>query len=451
MQVPINEKLKQCVIAASIAAMFGGVSMSVHAESNMENLIEKLHDRGVLTDDEFEEMSEQARVDREAEEAAADESVSALGSYADGFSWSSGDGGSRIAVAGRIQFDYRAFDNNGTPNTFDIRRAYLGVKGQLYKNWTYELTGDFANDTLEYAFLDYKWSNLARARGGAFKFPFSFEELTSSRFIDFTERSLINRWVPGKDQGALLYGGSKKGWSYGISVANGEGKNRDEQNAGIDDKDVIGRVSYNFAPLLNWQDGVFHAGLGYTVGVRDNTSPGRATTEGRGATFFRATAAPMGAELDRTRQLFEGMLAFGPVKLQGEVLNANFQGEGGYDRDIDIYYVSASWMITGERYVKNYTSGGMRRIKPNQPVQGGGWGAWELGVRFSNFDAPQYANTATSTNNADGLTIGLKWIPDPLVRILVDYVDTSYSTPILADGTPVNGEKAFNFRAQLDF
>ena len=93
----------------------------------------------------------------------------------------------------------------------------------------------------------------------------------------------------------------------------------------------------------------------------------------------------------------------------------------------------------------------MRRIRPNHSVKSGGKGAWELGVRFSQLDAGDYLNTPTSTNKADAVTIGLKWIPDPLVRIIFNYVDTSYSTPILADGVPVNGEKALNLRAQLDF
>jgi phosphate-selective porin OprO/OprP len=155
--------------------------------------------------------------------------------------------------------------------------------------------------------------------------------------------------------------------------------------------------------------------------------------------------------MDRTRAAFEGVVAFGPVKLQTEFLTANFKADGGYNRDVNVSYVAANWLITGEKYVTNYTSGGMRRIRPDNPVDSGGKGAWELGVRFSRLDAGDYQNTPVSTNKADAVTVGLKWIPDPLVRIIFNYVVTSYSTPILADGVPVNGEKAINLRAQLDF
>jgi phosphate-selective porin OprO/OprP len=452
MQVPFDGRIRKRVIAGSIAAFFGGASVPVLAD--MESLIEKLHDKGVLNDEEYEEMSAEARaerIEREASVAEAQESVGTRGSYAEGFAWDSADGEQSIQIAGRIQFDYRHFDNNATPSGFDIRRAYLGVKGRLNR-WTYELTQDFANDRLEYAFLDYKVNNSFRMRGGAFKFAFGFEQLTSSRFTDFQERSLVDAWVPGKDVGVMIYGApNKKVWSYGLGVANGEGKNTDENDAAVDDKDVIGRVAVNFAPLMKWENGILHTGFNYSNGVIPDESPGSNRTEGRGQTFFTA-AAPVGVnEMDRTRTAFEGVVAYGPVKLQTEWLTANYKADGGYDKDIDVSYVAANWLITGEEYVSNYTTGGMRRIRPDNPVESGGKGAWEIGIRYSQLDAGDYANTPTSTNKADAVTVGLKWIPDPLVRIMFNYVDTSYSTPILADGIPVNGEKAATLRAQLDF
>ncbi len=451
MQIPINSRIGKRVLVAAVAAFFCGV---VPALADTEALIETLHDKGVLSDEEYEELSAEARAERSKREAAiakANESVGTRGSYKEGFSWDSSDGEQSIQIAGRVQFDYRQFDNNATPSTFDIRRAYLGVKGRL-NNWTYELTQDFANNRLEYAFLDYKFNNSFRMRGGAFKFGFGFEQLTSSRFTDFQERSLVDAWVPGKDIGAMIYGApNKKVWSYGLGVANGAGKNTDENDAAVDDKDIIGRIAVNFAPLIKWENGILHTGFNYSNGIIPDASPGSNRTEGRGQTFFTATAPVGVSEMDRTRTAFEGVVAFGPVKLQTEWLTANFTADGGYDKDIDVSYVAANWMITGEEYVRNYTTGGMRRIRPDNPVDSGGKGAWELGVRFSRLDADDFANTPTSTNKAAALTVGLKWIPDPLVRIIFNYVDTSYDTPILADGVPVDGEKAINLRAQLDF
>ena len=68
MQAPLNGKIKQRVIAASIASIFGGAS--VPALADMEGLIDKLHEKGVLSDEEYEEMSAEARTEREEQEAA---------------------------------------------------------------------------------------------------------------------------------------------------------------------------------------------------------------------------------------------------------------------------------------------------------------------------------------------------------------------------------------------
>jgi phosphate-selective porin len=65
------------------------------------------------------------------------------------FSWESGDKQHSISLSGRVHADFRSFDidstNANTADTFDIRRAYLGVSGKLYNNWTFEVTSDVAN------------------------------------------------------------------------------------------------------------------------------------------------------------------------------------------------------------------------------------------------------------------------------------------------------------------
>jgi phosphate-selective porin OprO/OprP len=115
----------------------------------------------------------------------------------------------------------------------------------------------------------------------------------------------------------------------------------------------------------------------------------------------------------------------------------------------------------------------MDRIRPkNDFIAPGapGWGAWEVGVRYSKFDAKDFdthsaAGGATvdyaynnSSNDVHSWTAGVKWIPNPNTRFLLDYIDTSFDHDINA-GTTSNGvaakktdsEKAINFRAQFDF
>ncbi len=255
MQVIKDAKTKKLVLAASIAAIFGGVT----APALADELAETLYEKGVLTEDEYNELK-------------SSDGAKMSSSFKDGFTWKSQDGQHEIGLAGRVQLDYRSYDHDGSVSIkgdgFDIRRVYFGVKGKMYKDWSFEVTSNLDGGALEYGFLDYKWSDAAQLRMGAFKYGFSFEEITSSRFTDFMERSFVNSWVPGKDVGVMLYGQPKKNvFSYSVGVANGEGKNSNEVNAVADDKDLIGRAAVNFAPMVNWNSGVLHLGAGFATGT----------------------------------------------------------------------------------------------------------------------------------------------------------------------------------------
>jgi phosphate-selective porin OprO/OprP len=448
----MNAELKKRVLAAAIAALFGGVS--VPALADMEGLIEKLHDKGVLSDEEYEEMSTEAKAERreEAEAAAKASDPNKLsGSFKEGFKWASKDGKNSIQLAGRVQLDYRSFDNPTPADGFDIRRVYFGVKGKLHNDWTFEVTSNLDGGDLEYAFLDYEWSDAAQLRMGAFKYLYSFEEITSSRFTDFQERSFVNSWVPGKDVGLMFYGQPKKNvYSYSLGVANGEGKNSNETSATEDGKDIIARGAVNFAPMAKWDNGILHLGVGYANGSVAAGSPGSQRTEARGLTFFTATA-PTGTSMDRTRTNLEGVVAYGPFKLQTEFNTANYSGDAGYDQDIDTSYIAGDWLITGETYIENYSINGMKSIEPKNSIESGGWGAWQVGVRFSQFDAGGYANSPTSTNQADAVTIGLTWIPNNVTRFILNYVNTDFDTPITSGTQAVSSEEAVTLRAQIYF
>ncbi|MGH8632214.1 MAG: porin, partial [Burkholderiales bacterium] len=265
MKFHATAKTKRLVLAASIAAAFGAFAAPA-LSADMETILEKMHEKGLLTDEEYQEMRSQAREERRkealkeapSEEKAAkarDEEPSTLkGRFRDGFTFESGDKQHSISISGRLHADYRSFSedstNNNSADTLDVRRAYFGVSGKLYEDWTFEVTSDVANSSLEYAYVNYKSSDSLQFRIGAFKMPFSFEELTSSRFIDFQERSLVNAFVPAKDQGVMISGEPVKNtFAYAVAAMNGSGKNVDEANASVDDKEFILRAAANFAPM----------------------------------------------------------------------------------------------------------------------------------------------------------------------------------------------------------
>jgi len=463
---------KRLVLAASIAAMFCG--FAAPASADMESLLDKLRAKGVLTEEEYQEMRTDVRAERreaalkkaQDEEKAAKKAEGAAtdlsGKFRDGFTWESGDKENAISINGRIHADYRSFSEDSTgnansANTFDVRRAYIGVSGRIANDWTFEAVADVAQTAAPQ--LDVAWANWGaykevQFRAGQFKMPMALEELTSSRFIDFQERSFVDQYAPAKERGAMIHGAPFTGVFYGVAASNGTGKNNNETSSVVDGKDVIGRLGANFAEIIGNKDMVLHVAGAFSDGKQAAGAVPSARTEGRGLTFFTGTSP--GATYDRKRTAGEVSLAWKQFKAQGEVLNANFKTETGapFDRDIETSYGEVMWLITGEKYADAYRNGAYAAIKPNRAFKKGtdGWGAWEVGLRVSKFDAGDFPVSPTSTNKADATTVGLKWIPNTNTRVYLNYVQTDFDTPInVSQGKTTDNEKAITARVAVYF
>ncbi len=469
------------LLAASIALLFAGAAAPAFAD--METLLDKLHEKGVLSDEDYQQMRTDARAERRAQalkeanesDKAAKKSESATseltGRFKDGFSWESGDKENAIALSGRIHADYRQFDVNSgsttTPNaqnanTFDVRRAYIGASGRIATDWTFEVVADLAQGTnggatfasaLDVAWVNWGAYKQVQLRGGQFKMPMALEELTSSRFIDFTERSFVDQYAPAKERGAMIHGSPATGVFYGVAASNGNGKNNNETSSTTDGKDIIGRLGVNVAEMIDNKDMVLHFAGAYSDGREAAGSIASARTEGRGITFF--TGPTLTSNYDRKRTAAETSLAWNQLKLQGEWLSTGIKTLTGttFDRDIDTYYAEAMWLITGEKYADAYRNGAYGAIKPNRAFKKGtdGWGAWEVGLRYSKFDAGDFPSTATSTNGADAITVGLKWLPNTNTRVYLNYIMTKFDQPITVVGGTTEKENAINVRLAMYF
>jgi len=478
MRKPLTLPRRAASIA--IAAALGLGASTLHAQDTpiLDQLLEKLRDRGILTEEEFEALKAEREQERmtsraerrqralreaqtaEKEEKAKEESKATLvGRFRDGFTFETGDRKHGIALTGRLHADYRAFADDASANTFDVRRAYLGLQGKFYDIYTFDITGDFAQSgtTLDVAWLNAAWFQPAQVRFGQFRMPFSLEDQTSSRFIDFQERSLMNVLVPAKERGLMVHGNPGKGVFYGVALSNGQGNNNNETNVEMDSPDLLARVGANAAEWLGQPNMVLHGAVGYSTGtLQGGGRPvGTTRTEARGIEYFRtANLGTAATEVDRQRLGGELAAAWGPVKLQGEFTRANFEYQPAatrFDNDIDAYYASVNWMITGESYAKSYRAGAWRAIAPDRPLGSGGWGAWELGLRYSAFDASDFAASTGFTNEADAITVGLKWIPVTNLRFYLNYVQTDFDTPVTVNGESYDEEKAITLRAAFYF
>jgi hypothetical protein len=113
------------------------------------------------------------------------------------------------------------------------------------------------------------------------------------------------------------------------------------------------------------------------------------------------------------------------------------------------------------------------KIGPRNPFgwgPGTGWGARELGLRYSIWDAADFTppnapltgglgatsagvspSVTRSTNQANAATRALKRILNPYIALMGKDVYTRFDTLTVANGITLDHERAVNMRAQFDF
>lgn len=500
---PIS-KTKEILMAStairlfSLLTLLGATAAPILAQADViDELLEKLRAKDILTEKEYEEFKQVREAEKaamgkrdkdetvkkaKAEDTGKADSSEMKASFSDGIRWESADKRHAFAVTGRIQVDYRKFGGNDAllADTFDARTVRLGASGKFWDYYSFDVTADLgplaANSNLDVAWINTAWWKPVQLRVGQFKMPMSIDQLTSSRFIDFHERSIMNDFIPGKERGVMLHGEPTKGLFYGVAISTGQGKNNNETNNIVDSNDYLARIGVNIAEFVGQKNAVYHLAAAYSTGDLPASTTLSARTEGRGISFF-ASQAFLGTDTTRQRELLEASVAYGPFKAQSEYLRTNFSGSG-YDKDIKAWYASLGWLITGERYADSYNAGAYGRIKPssNFSPKGGGWGALEAAIRYSDFDAKDFSilaagatnpgtgvviPTLTSgavslqpTNGASAWSVGLKWITTPNTRFSINYIRTKFDTPVIPAGSgnvATDDESAISLRAWFDF
>ncbi len=508
----MNLKLNKMVATTLTGLSLLGFGASAMADST-DDILNALIAKGVLTEEEGALLLKGRELEKESK-TKKPELV-----FKDGMTIATPDGKHSISLGGRIHADYRNFNhgknedrtNGNTANesdTFDVRRARIELKGKFYEYYDFQLSGDFAGQTNGNtgATLDQAWVNIGyykpiQVKIGQFKVPLSMERKMSSNALDFMERSLHDTLGSYEDRGAMIWGVPKDGLTYALAVVNGEGnKNRNDADSRVSKPEFQLNGTVNFAQLMENKDAVYHVGLGFSdtdisknnnatgtglagSSAADNTfwfaGTNQARTEGRGLNFLRMpgliSANGVDNDVNRKRYAVEGAVALGPVKFNAEWLRNSFSGDltptRNFDADVDAWYASALWNITGEKFADFYKEGVFTAVKPKNNFDfGKGGGLWQVGVRYSHFDANDFKNaifssaagggtannvSKTSTDNstfeADAITLGLNFAPTPNTRFMINYIETRFDTPILVEGSKEDKERAITTRAQFNF
>ena len=406
------------------------------------------------------------------------------------------DGNSSIQVNGRIHFDYRNYDYDDAiastatttgADTFDLRRARVGVKGKFGKYYSGEIVMNLLDQSkmsLDVGYLDVAWFEKAKFRFGQFKMPFSLEQLTSSNNIDFIERSFVDQQIPAKERGVQVFGSPRTGTTYAVALSTGNAAAdqtadtaREGDNA-QDGVDVIGRGTVNLAEIAgDPKNNIYHLGLAFSTGSRlasqaDTNVGGDGVARTRGVTFLNLAVPNFGhTTFDPASKVnrlgLEAIAASGPFKLQGQYVRAGYSFASSatayHDPDITTGYLQATYTLTGETHAGRYKDGVLSGLKPTKAFDPDTFsgGAWELAFRMGHYDASEHRGigtvtpTSASALKAKDYTLGLMFVPNPNVRFMGNLTHTSFSDLIgtgpSVGGRPISSETALLFRTQLAF
>ena len=378
-------------------------------------------------------MSLEERVQRLEDSAKADSSKNMEALWRNGLRIRTLDENVEVRIGGRIQNDWNfirpsdeiedAFfvdDEGNLDEPLDrifFRRSRIYIRGTLHKYIRFKAEYDFAGGSVSWTDVYLRFVKLPAVGNiyvGKFKAPFGLEELTSSRFLTFQERSLTDAFVPGRQVGILLKNSVlDKRLHWAVSMT------RTDDNGTVDRTDnPDNNFTFRLAatPFQASKTQLAHVGLAYHI-ENEEGFRFRARPEGRTSSV---RLVDVRGDSDRVDKIgLEGALVYGPISVQAEYMSATPDVMGTEHPAFAAYYVMGSYFLTGES--RPYSGGAFGRPKPKRKfdLKKGTMGAVEVAARMSRVDL--------SDGDFDGgvegnFTLGLNWYPHNNARVAFNYI-----------------------------
>jgi phosphate-selective porin OprO/OprP len=370
-----------------VAAVMLGLASRTDAAKDLDDI---LHDKGLLSDDEYEALQPNTALTYKP----------------------------TVRVGGRFMIDAATYDSDEVDlsSGTEVRRARLFAKGKIGPDWFYKAQYEFTSsglDGIRDLYLGYSGLTPNTVlRIGHFVEYGSLEDTTSSRYTTFMERATpILMFQPANRRigiGADTHGGA---WYAGAGVFG--------ENTAIDESedDGIGTSIRSSCAPLNKEGRVLHAGLfGQWRQPGGDVVRYQARPESHVSDFRILDTLAISNVNDTITYGFEAACVVGPFSVQGEYMGVEIRRNEFPDEAYDGFYVFGSWFITGESRPYDSKYGVFERVHPKHNAGDGGFGAWELALRFSTIDI----DGDVYNGGSDGVTLGLNWYTNPYIRFMLN-------------------------------
>jgi len=329
-------------------------------------------------------------------------------------------------LRGRVHLDYAVHDEDQVDldDGFLFRRTRIGVKGSLNEEWSGIIEYDFSenNTSAQDIYLQRKLGGGAAVRVGHIKVPMGMEEISSTNYLPFIERSSPNTALVTSYRIGVAYQRFEGALGF---QAMAFGRELGENQDGDEPLGLGARAIY--APVLDGNQLHLAASFAYEDARDFNTRRFRDRPESR----------PDGKRLVDTGTItgvdkimkygLEAAWQSGPFIAQAEYLAVGLDREAGAEPDFGGWYLQGNWIVTGER--RGYRDGVFRNVKPGSPDRG----AWEVSLRYSSLDL---IDSGFQGGEQDNITVGLNYYTHANVRMMLNYVMVDVSD----SGATIDGE-----------
>ena len=372
----------------------------------------------------------------------------------------------RVDFRARMQLDWSILDpeTKVDPKIFDFARRRFAVEGTLFKKFDFEVSRETAE-------TDFPWKDVygnlrikkgLQVRGGRFRLPFSLEQNTGPTDLDFIERSRIAaRLAPGRDTGVMAHGAlfdKRLRYQGGVFANDGDIAARTD-NVRTGQRTIAGRlilqpVRWLPLPLPKVLREISIGGAATSSEVPEGLNGIRGRTVASNTTFpsyfVNGYRRRTGLELSWMPGPFSVKSEF--IDMREQRLKQSLRGEDLPDIIQRGWYVSGSWVVTGQQKARGLDRG---RYVPFIKR----WGAVEVAARYeairmasdtSTGRASRSTRAFNATPQSDRVwTFGVNWFLTQWVKLQANLIRDRLEDTFRAPVQGVPSYWVYKFRMQF--